>query len=111
MPERRAVVSRPSKPHSVLAKRSEEQQSSLVTALEVLQELEADGLRVTWPCGRPCGSCKGPEPRDLLAERGTVPSTLPQGTGCQQLPSSELREALAELEELEKSGLRVARPA
>ena len=80
------------------------------TTLEALRQLASDGLRVTWPRGQ-SGSDRGSSVSEgLPAAKRTVPDRLPRGSGCQQLLGSEWQEALAELDELEKSGLRVTRP-
>ena len=80
------------------------------TEFEVLQELASDGLRVTWPLGKPSSGRGDLAPEGLPTARRAALETRPRGSGCLQVLGSEWQEALAELEELEKNGLQVKRP-
>ena len=81
---------------------------SAETATEVLQELHDSGLKVAWP--RSSRVQAAPEvPEAPCAHKLVIAGSLTP-TNRMAMPSFETEAAVAELEELERCGLRVARP-
>ena len=85
------------------------------TALETLQELANSGMKVSWPHDprgrRVHGSCAAAQPSNaarlgMALELPASPSWCSRG---EQPPGGEVKAAVDELAELERSGLKVRR--